>query len=102
MTIKIKGNEFKIKQTLRAIFLWEQISERNFEIKSMLDNYLYFYCVILANNPDFMSWDEFIDAMDEDPSIILNLSKALTQQTEVEKLLNPDKDKNVSEDKKKD
>lgn len=102
MTIKIKDTDYKAKATIRAIFLWEQISERNFEIKSMLDNYLYFYCVMLSNNPDFMSWDEFIDALDEDPAIIINLSKALTQQNEVEKLLNPDKNKDISEDKKKD
>lgn len=100
MTIKIKEKEYKVKQTIRAIFLWEQITERQFEIKSTLDNYLYFYCLLLANNPDFMSWDEFINLLDDEPEILIQLSKVLTEQTKLDKLLNPDSsDENT--DKKK-
>lgn len=101
MTIKIKDKEYKIKQTIRAIFLWEQISEKQFEIKNTLDNYLYFYCILLANNPDFLGWDEFIDLLDEDPTILIQLSKKLTEQNQLEKLLNPDSESDKS-DKKKD
>lgn len=100
MTIKIKDKDFKIKQTIRAIFLWEQISEKQFEIKNTLDNYLYFYCILLANNPDFMGWDEFIDLLDEDPTILIQLSKKLTEQNQLEKLLNPDSESDKSDKKK--
>ena len=101
MTIRIKDKDFKVKQTIRAIFLWEQISEKQFEIKNTLDNYLYFYCILLANNPDFLGWDEFIDLLDEDPTILIQLSKKLTEQNQLEKLLNPDSESDKS-DKKKD
>ena len=30
----------------------EQITGKPFEIKTLLDNYLFFYCMILANNKD--------------------------------------------------
>lgn len=100
-TIKIKGNDYKVKQTLRAIFIWEQISERQFEIKNTLDNYLYLYCILLANNQDFMTWDEFIDCIDEDPTILIEINKAVLYQSQLKKLLNPEPE-DGSSDKKKD
>lgn len=100
-TINIKEKEYKIKQTIRAIFLWEQIAMRGFEIKTTMDNYLYFYCILLANNSDFIGWDEFIDYLDENPTVLFELSKKLTESQEIEKLLYPDSESNV-DDKKKD
>lgn len=98
-TIRIKEKEYKIKQTIRALFLWEQITGKSFETKSTLDNYLYFYCLLLANNPDFMDWDSFINELDEDPTILIQLSKVLTQQQELDKILYPE---DSGSDKKKD
>lgn len=97
MTIKIKDTVYQFKQTIRALFLWEQIAQRPFEIKTLLDNYLYFYCILLANNPDFMLWDEFIDALDDDPEIFQSLVKILNERNAISDLINPedesDKDK---------
>lgn len=99
--ISISGKNYKIKQTIRAIFLFEQIIGRVFEIKNTMDNYIYFYCILLANNKeDCLTFDEFIDALDEDPNILVELNKKLTESQEIEKILNPDND-NESEDKKK-
>ncbi len=92
MTIKIKETDYKLKQTIRALFLWEQITGRQFEIKSTLDNYLYFYCLLLANNPDFMSWDDFINELDNDPTILMQISKILTNQNEIDKLFESDEE----------
>ncbi len=102
MTIKINNTDYKIKQTIRALFAWEQVTGKSFEIKTTLDNYLYFYCLLLVNNEDFMSWENFLNALDEDPTIILNLSKALTESQSIEKLLNPDTEDSTESDKKKD
>lgn len=98
MTIKINEREYKIKQTIRSIFLFEEIAQKPFQVITTLDNYLYFFCILLANNEDFMSWDEFIDCIDNDPTILMELTKKLTQSQEVERLLNPDSE---SEDKDK-
>lgn len=98
-TIKINNKDYKIKQTIRAIFLWEQISERNFDVKTTLDNYLYFYCILMANNPEFLTWDEFLDALDDDPTILIQISKVMAEQNSLEKLLNPGE---AEDDKKKD
>ncbi len=86
-TITINGQVYEVKQTIRAIFLWEQITGRSFEVKSTMDNYLYYYCIILASNPDSsMTWDDFLDAIDEDSSIILNLSKIIIEDQQRDKM----------------
>lgn len=100
MTIKIKDTVYQFKQTIRALFLWEQIAQRPFDIKSLLDNYLYFYCILLANNSDFMMWDDFIDALDEDPEIFNSLVKILNERNSISELINPEDD-DSDKDKKK-
>lgn len=76
MNITINGNQYKVKYTIRALFLFEQITGKPFEIKTLLDNYVFFYSMVLANNPDnVLEWDEFIDALDNDKELIAQLTK---------------------------
>lgn len=88
-TINIKNKEYKVKQTLRALFIFEQITGRPFEIKTMLDNYIFFYSVILANNPDnILDWDDFIDALDENPNLLNDFTELNQEQNKVDTLFN--------------
>lgn len=74
--ITINSKNYKVKYTLRALFIFEQITGRSFEMHTMMDNYLFFYCMIVANNPDsFLSWDEFIDALDENPLLLTEFAE---------------------------
>lgn len=99
-TVNINGKSYQIKQTVRSLFLWEQISGRSFEIKNTLDNYLYFYCLILANNKDCeLDWDGFIDAIDADPNIIVEMTKAIADLSKLEKMFESGED---ADGKKKD
>ena len=50
--ITIKGTDYKLKYTIRAMFIYEQITGKPFGISTLLDNYIFFYSMILANNPD--------------------------------------------------
>lgn len=76
--ITINNKEYKIKYTLRALFIFEQITGKSFSIETLLDNYVFFYSMILANNDNTLTWDEFIDALDNDPTIITQISKSVT------------------------
>lgn len=99
-TVKINGTDYKVRQTVRALFLFEQIAGRSFEVKTTLDNYLYYYCLILANNPDTsLTWDEFIDAIDNDPTILIQITKVLTDTQQRDKIFEGEEDK---DGKKKD
>lgn len=100
MTIKINNQEYKIKQTIKALFLFEEITGKQFEIKTTLDNYLYFYCLLLANNSDFMDWDSFIECLDNDPTILIQITQMLNRQQKIEKLL--DTNETDADGKKKD
>lgn len=78
INITINGTDYKVKYTIRALFIFEQITGRAFEIKTTMDNYLFFYSMILANNPDNpLDWDEFIDAVDNDTTLINQLNKVI-------------------------
>lgn len=86
--ITINGKDFKVKQTIRAMFLYEQITKKAFKIESLMDNYVYFYCLILANNEEVLEWDDFLDALDSDPTIYTQLNEILVENSKIDKLLN--------------
>lgn len=80
MNITINEKEFKLKYTIRALFIFEQISGKPFEVNTTLDNTLFFYSMLLANNPDTtLEWDEFIEALDNDSTLLLQLNKVLAE-----------------------
>ena len=86
--ITINGIEYSVKYTLRALFIWEAITGRTFELKSTIDNYLLFYSILLACNPDnVIEWDDFIDALDNDPTIFAQISSIVADNGKIEKLL---------------
>ena len=92
--IIIKGKEYKIKQTLRSLFIFEQITNRPFKIETLLDNYIYFYSVILANNKDnVIEWDEFIDAVDENPALLNEFTKMNEEQNKFDDLFSAESEK---------
>lgn len=103
-TIKINGIDYKVKYTIRALFLMEQITGTQFQIKTLLDNYLFFYCMILANNKDkekILGWDEFIDALDNDKELMKQLTDIQIEEQKKNELLADDKDKEGKTSKKK-
>lgn len=73
--VNINGKDYELKYTIRALFLWEQITGRTFEIKNTLDNYLFYYCLILSSNKDKepLDWNDFIEAVDENPRLMNTL-----------------------------
>ena len=87
-TITINNTEYKVKYTIRALFIFEQITGKAFEIKTLLDNYIFFYSMILANNPDnILDWNVFIDALDSDPSISQQLNQLVENEQKKQLLL---------------
>lgn len=102
-TITINGENYKVKYTIRALFLMEQITGKPFEIKTLLDNYLFFYCMILANNKDkekILGWDEFVDALDDDANLMKQLTDIQLEEQKKNELLT-DEEKEGKTSKKK-
>ena len=68
--MRIKDKEYKLKYTMRALFAFEQITQDIFQIKTIMDEYLFCYCILLANNDMSMTFEEFIAECDEDMNIM--------------------------------
>lgn len=65
ITIKIADKDYKLKYTIRSLFLFERITGKALNIETFADQITFFYCLILANNPDMdLTFDQFIDAID--------------------------------------
>lgn len=79
MTIKIKEKDYKLGGRMRAMLLWEAAMNRPFDLVKCGDMLLYFYCLILAGkNEETISWEWFVDACEEDPTIFARMTALIT------------------------
>lgn len=79
--ITINGKEYNVRYTLRALFIFEQITNKSFKIETLLDNYIFFYSIILASNKDkVLDWDEFIDELDRNPKLYTEITNVINEQ----------------------
>ncbi len=105
MEITINNQAYTIKYTLRAIFLFEKISDKVFELKSLLDHYIFFYSLLLASNKDKfnLTFDEFIEQCDNEPELFNSYLKFITNHYNIQEQLSNNEDvKEENSDKKKD
>ena len=86
-TIKINGEEYVIKYTIRALFMWENITGKPFKINTLLDNYIFFYCMLLPNNKDkVLDWDSYLDALDSDTTLFSQMTEIVNKAEEEKKV----------------
>lgn len=102
--VKIKGKKYAIKYSVRALFLYEQITQKPFTIDSLeyvLDRYLLAYCIVLASNKDcVLDWDEFVAAADDDPSILQKINDMIIEQQKLNDKINRSEDEDDNDPKK--
>lgn len=88
MEIIIKGQTYKAKYSIRALFIFEQMTGKLFSLEKIMDYYIFYYSMILANNPDCkLLFDEFIDECDENPEIGKQFSSYLDDYFKRQSLL---------------
>lgn len=71
--ITINGKELRTDKlkSLRAMLMFESITKKTFELKTMSDIYLYFYLVLSTSNKDAnLEFDEYLDYMEEHPEVL--------------------------------
>lgn len=100
-TININGKDYKVKYTIRALFIFEQITGKAFKLETMLDSYIFYYSMILANNKDqVLQWEEFLDALDENPKLLQEMEKVMKEEDGKNSLFNDGEESNNSSEKK--
>ena len=91
-TILINGKEYPIKYGIRSMLIQEQITQKPFALDNMNEQLVFLYsCLLAANNELTMSYEEFLDAIDEDMSIIIRFGQYLAEQQKKEKNILKDK-----------
>lgn len=69
MKITIKGKEIELKYSLRALMMYENIENKTFQPTSLQNLMTFFYVIVVASSKDYsLTFDEFIDFVDEDPN----------------------------------
>ncbi|KAA6344044.1 hypothetical protein EZS27_008301 [termite gut metagenome] len=102
MKLIIKDFEIELKYTLRALFIFESISKKTFAINTITDLYLFFYSVILSNNPNIeLTFDDLINECDVDTSIFSSFKKWFDSEMEKQTLLSDTTDTDKKKQKRK-
>lgn len=100
-TIKIKGDDYKLRYSNKALFTFEEITGKTFAIETLMDNYILFYSFLITSNPETdLSFDDFIAETDEDPNLIIEWTDFMNKTEEQRRLLINDAKKKKTKDSK--
>ena len=79
MEIVIKNKTIDLKYTFRALMIYENITQKSFNPKGISDVVVFFYSVVVASTKDTtLSFDDFIDWLDDNATAINEFSVWLT------------------------
>ena len=79
MKITIKDKEIELKNSLRSMIMYENITEKTFSPENITDIIIYMFCVVLSSSNDYsLTLDEFIDYIDNNPNVFDEFGKWLT------------------------
>ena len=78
MEVTIKGNTYPLKYSFRALMIYENITQKNFNPQGLSDVITFFYSVVVASSRDNnLRFDDFIDWIDDNPSSLNEFSNWL-------------------------
>ena len=77
MKIDYKGTGYELKYSFRALMIFENITNKAFQPKSLSDIITLFYSVLLSSSRQSIDYNEFLDWLDENPEQLNNFSEFL-------------------------
>lgn len=103
MKIVINNIEYNLKYTLRSLFIFEKITDNQFQGKQLIDYYLLFYSSLIANNSDTFkfTFDEFIELCDNDNSLFTQFIEFLNKEMNIQNQFVDKKEEETEDSKKK-
>lgn len=76
MEIIIFGTNYTLRQSFRAIIMWEQALHKPFAPSNTYEMLVYFYCCIVGNYPDLdLPFDAFMAWIDEHPHLVSDFAQ---------------------------
>lgn len=72
MKVRIKEQEVELRYSMRSLFMFERVANKNFNPTTIEDFCTFFYCVVCSSNKDLdLTFDEFIDeVIDPNPEML--------------------------------
>jgi len=79
MKLNIKDKEIELKYSIRALLMYENMTDKTFSTSTLLtDMIVFMYCVVISSSKDYsLSFDDFIDYLDENPDAIQEFAEWL-------------------------
>lgn len=79
MKITIKEKEIELKYSIRSLIMYENMTDKTLSVSNSLTDMLVFmYCVVITSSKDYsLTFDEFIDFLDENMDFIAQFSEWL-------------------------
>ena len=101
MILKIKDKDVTLKYSFRSLMLYENIQNKSFTPSTTTDVLVFMYCVIIGSEKDLdFTFDEFLDMIDEDQTLVIKFSEWLTKEINKQNTLSAE-EKEEESDKKK-
>lgn len=103
MKLNIQNKEINIKYSFKGFMAYEQITGESFKPQGLNEIITLFYSMVMTSNNDLtITFDEFIDWLDENPEQLNNFSTFLVENTKRVEALSPkDNNKEVKGDDEK-
>ena len=71
MKFKIKNKNYEMKYGIRAMMMYENITNHSFAPTTMTDVVTFLYCIVITSTEDYSyTFDDFIDALDKHPEML--------------------------------
>ena len=76
--IEINGKSYEFKYSLRSMFVFETITDKPFEIKTLFDTYVFSYSCLVSNpdNPS-LEFNDYIDFCETHSEVIESFNEFL-------------------------
>lgn len=80
MKINLHEKDIELKNTMRSMIMYENITEKTFNPQSVTDIIIYMYCVVVASSQDYsITLDEFIEYIDAHQEVFEEFGEWLTK-----------------------
>lgn len=95
MKITIDNKEYELKYSFRALMIYENITKKSFNPKTLTDILVFFYSIVCASVRDnTVEFDDFMDMLDSNPELVQEFSEWIVNVLTVQSGLSPKIDEN--------
>ena len=103
MIVKINDKEITLRYSFRSLILYENIQKKSFSPETTTDVLIFMFCVNLSSEKDLeFNFNQFLDMIDENPSLVTEFALWLTKEMDKQNELSPEEEsKKVKKNMKK-